>query len=191
MGVGCQATSDWRAPALRVWWPVTHHRVSCPQSGSGRARASPSWDCGLGGLRTCSSSPRRGERLPWPQLPPPDTERSLCVGRWSTGSCRGAAERLPLSPRTPVLRPPPGGPRSGARISRHVGPGAPVTGHAGLSGAAPSRGCPHPASRSSRASGVSSPICFVRVWGLLFAFSFLLCSRAKPKGKGENGFLSH
>lgn len=110
MGVGCQATSDWRAPALRVWWPVTHHRVGCPQSGSGRARASPSWDCGLGGLRTCSSSPRRGERLPWPQLPPPDTERSLCVGRRSTGSCRGAAERLPLSPRTPVLRPPPGRP---------------------------------------------------------------------------------
>lgn len=53
----CQATSDWRALALRVWWPVTYHGAGCPQPGSGRARASPSCRCGLGGLRTCSSSP--------------------------------------------------------------------------------------------------------------------------------------
>lgn len=56
----CQATSDWRALALRVWRPVTYHGVGRPQPGPGRARASPSSHCGLRGLRTCSSSRTEG-----------------------------------------------------------------------------------------------------------------------------------
>lgn len=57
--------------------------------------------------------------------------------------------------------------------------------------AAPSRGCPDPPCPLLAGLRVSSPVCFVRLWSLLFAFSFFLCLRAKPKEKGENSFQSH
>lgn len=185
-----------------------------PRSGPPPARAGESESKSIESLRPQGSEnlllvPYRGGGF-GPQLPPPapcltdghsDQRQTQSArparGGGRRGSCGRAAERLPPRPWTPVLRPPrrrhslrcqrrPSGRGRGSRPCRHHVP--PLT---ELSRAAPSRGCPDLPAPSSRASRVSSPVCFVRVGGLLFAFSFSLCLRAKPKEKGESGFLSH
>lgn len=62
--------------------------------------------------------------------------------------------------------------------------------HRALPGSA-FEGLPRPPCPLLAGLRVSSPVCFVRLWSLLFAFSFFLCLRAKPKEKGENSFQSH